>query len=406
MKITYFTIEDISSGLFSTQVLNLLSFISDLDEEIQFELIVLNAPHRNKKNKESLKRFNKILEGTNITIRFYSVLPPLRHALKSKLQSQLILMWLTIIFKYIVRPKGEIIHCRSYWATLVALKSGQKNVIFDMRSLLPYENVSAGNLKMNSRAYKQWISHEKYCLKNSIINCAVSQGMKDYIDKICSPDKNKLIPIMVKTNELKFDENSRKKFRNDLNWDQNIIFVYSGSLGLSGINISAIMNLILRIKSISDEFRFLFLTSENKEKLFSLLTSNGLSESKFKIFEAKGSELGKYLSASDIGYHALPMQLDSNTRLGTKVVEYWINGLPVIVNNFVGAAAELIITKDLGFVIDETNNEDFNMNVISTLRQKTRDEISKKAVPYFGIESISSLYLESYHKIYNNEIKH
>ena len=54
--VTYVTIEDISSGLFRTQIIDLLKVLSD-KSNLKFEVIVLNAPWKYKQNKRRLKEY-------------------------------------------------------------------------------------------------------------------------------------------------------------------------------------------------------------------------------------------------------------------------------------------------------------------------------------------------------------
>jgi glycosyltransferase involved in cell wall biosynthesis len=131
------------------------------------------------------------------------------------------------------------------------------------------------------------------------------------------------------------------------------------------------------------------------------MSTIGIEIINYKIINPKLNEISSWLDSADIGLHALPIQLDSNTRLGTKVVEYWINGLPVIVNKNVGAAAEYIDKYKIGYVIEEDSK---NINIkINELLNYDRSYISNFAKNIFSAKHISLQYLQLYQDILNNK---
>ncbi|MBB1193871.1 hypothetical protein DNC80_09375 [Flavobacterium sp. SOK18b] len=405
MHITYFTIEDIGSGLFRNQVINKLNAILAVDSEVTFEILILNSPLKYNKHQKILKEYRSTL-STRIKIKYYPVLPPLRYALSSVLQSSLILKWLELFCRLFVRVKGDIIHCRSYWPTIIASKVHNTPILFDLRSLYPAENVAAGKLEFNSREYKFWLKQEAYCINTASVNSAVSEAMVYYINTIKPSSVTHLNPIIVNTDEIYFDVEERINIRIKLGWEENIILVYSGSLGVSGLNREALSNILTLFSNLSDNFRFLFLSSDSKHSIEELLITAKIPQDHFFITESKPKELYKWLSASDIGFHALPLQLDADTRLGTKVVEYWVSGLPVIINKNVGAAANLVSKYGIGLVVDELSNSYEGLfDEIKLLLTKNRKEISDIGNSMFDSKIIARKYVDSYRECLKNNKK-
>jgi glycosyltransferase involved in cell wall biosynthesis len=404
MHITYFTIEDIGSGLFRNQVVNKLNAILAVDSNITFEILILNSPIKYSKHQKILKEYRSTLSN-RIKIKYYPVLPPLRYALSSVLQSSLILKWLELFCRLFVRVKGDIIHCRSYWPTIIASKVYNVPILFDLRSIYPAENVAAGNLKFNSRQYKFWGKLEANCIKAASVNSAVSEAMVSYINTINPKSETHLNPIIVNTDEIYFDENERINIRTNLGWQENIILVYSGSLGVSGLNRESLSKILVLFSNLSDNFRFLFLSSDSKHSIEELLINVNIPQDHFYITESNPKELYKWLSASDIGFHALPLQIDSDTRLGTKVVEYWVSGLPVIINKNVGAAVEIVSKNGIGLVVDDIcNSYEGLFDEIKLLLTKNRKEISDIGKSMFDSKIIAKKYLNSYRKcLINNK---
>lgn len=405
MHITYFTIEDIGSGLFKNQVINKLNAILSVDANISFEIIVLNSPLKHKNNIAIINHYKNILPS-KIKIKYYPILPPLRYVLSSKMQSYILLKWLEIFCRLFVNFSGDIVHCRSYWATIIASRISAKPIVFDLRSLYPAENVAAGKLAFNSEEYKYWLNLEKECFSAATVNCAVSEAMVTYIRDISPKSEIHLNPIIVNTDEIYFDAEERIYTRNKLGWQDNIILVYSGSLGVSGLNTDTLTDILSLFVKLNNNFRFLFLSSDSKDSIKELLFKADVPEDRYFITETKANELYKWLSAADIGFHALPLQLDSATRLGTKVVEYWVNGLPVIINENVGAAVDLISKYGIGLVIDERAAFSDNLlNDIKLLLNKDRNEITGISKALFDSKIIAKQYINTYQYCLNNNKK-
>jgi glycosyltransferase involved in cell wall biosynthesis len=298
--------------------------------------------------------------------------------------------------------KFDIIHCRSYWPT-ISIEKFHESIVFDLRSLWVSENLSSGDLIENSLAHKYWNQIEIKCLQNSKISTCVSSGMVEYC-KMLVPNINvELIPISVNPLYFSFDLSSRSRIREFLNWNSNTIFVYSGSFGQSGINIEALKQTFNFILSIDKSYRLLILTNDKSSFLNEILASLPLFKNCVKVFHPKFDDISSWLSASDIGLHALPFQQDSFSRLGTKVVEYWMNGLPVVINSNIGEAVKYVENLGYGLVLDDKKmkleTSLIKSNMVSLLKIK-RKSISSFALDNFSVDIIANKYLKTYKEIY------
>lgn len=396
MKVAYLTIEDISSGLFKTQILDIINEISIHDKSISFEIFILNRPWHYLKHKTYLNEYRLKYDSSKLNFIYIPLLPPLRNSLKYFFYSFIVTKWFTLIFNFFLKNNNyDIIHTRSYWPTISVIKS-KIPILFDMRSLWILENISSGELKLNSKSYFYWNKIEIDCLRKATFSTCVSKSMMEYVMKICPISRTSLIPISVNDNVFRFNLEERINNRKKLNWDKNLIFVYSGSLGQSGINIKAISNLFKIILNTDNNYRLLIITSERHTYVKSIMNNLSVENYKYKIVHPKLNEIAGWLSSADIGLHALPTQLDSQTRLGTKVVEYWVNGLPVIVNKNVGAAAEYINKYRIGYVLDDSLIQDNLIDKITELSNFNRISISNFAKSEFSAINISSKYLQLY----------
>jgi len=221
--------------------------------------------------------------------------------------------------------------------------------------------------------------------------------MIDYCEKITNRKTLRLIPISVKISSFKFSESFREKMRDSLGFVGKTVLVYSGSFGQANINFFALRKFFSFLFASNSNFRILFLTGEKEEKIIRMLEGVDNCKEKFALIRPSFNQMGDWLSVGDIGVHALPKQLDFATRLGTKVVEYWANGLPVIVNEYVGAAAQLINENELGFVLNEEiylqgPSNDF----VNKLRFNERGHQSSFANRTFSTNVLSDLYIKAY----------
>jgi len=396
MLVTYVTIEDICSGLFQTQILDIVNEILTQEGHIEYEIIIINRPwkiFKHLKKKYKYKIQNKDLP---IRFRYLPILPPLRYAVDSILFSTFVSGLLTSACKIFISKSTVVVHSRSYWATYASIKSQNKPVIFDMRSLWPAENISAGKLTEGSKAEKYWKNLERFCLNEAAISTGVTSGMVKYVKSIAPKCKASLIPISVDIRKFMFHADSRAIRRKELGWDDKIILVYSGSLGLAGINRTTLAEMLQQLLAINENINVLFLSMENAATIDKMMFNKSINTERYKIIQPAMKILPEWLSAGDIGVHALPKQLDSFTRLGTKVVEYWANGLPIIVNEFVGAAVEIINEFEVGYVHSIGDSKEETSDKIRKLLGYNREQITLFAQKMFSLQKVAAKYLEVY----------
>ena len=397
MKLLYFTFEDINSSLFKNQVLDLMLSRKDRDSLVDITILIINKPSNFFKGLEETKKIRK-----KIKIIYLPVSPPMRYFTSSIFINKLYIYILKTIIKYIINVSiYDIIHCRHYLPSLIMMEIGAKNILFDVRSLSLFEYVAAGKIKENSDIFKYWLNQEKI-LSNYVAGISVvSKSMINYFSQYTNKEVS-YCPIIVNTEKLKFSNASRQKFRYKWNWQEYNIYVYSGSFGLYGVNKKSIAQLINIIQNGDKKARFLFLLSNSKKELIEFIANFNLNKINYLYFSVAPDDLFSYLSASDVGIHALPQQLDSFTRLGTKIVEYWVIGLPTYISSSIGEAAEFSKIYDFGHVIDLENSE--KNELLPNFEKFKFINNSSKANNLFSIKTVIKKYDNAYAKIMNKKI--
>ena len=165
LKINYVTIENPASGLFQTQVLDVLTHAVQV-APASITLSVFIYPWHLFSKLRCLLDLRKTCEENQLCLRVYPVLFPVKYSLMNFWGFQLTLIWLALIAQLL--PKCDVAHCRGYFATFMGIKSRSNcKVVFDMRSSWVDENVAAGRLTPNSNLHINWLKLERFCFRSA-----------------------------------------------------------------------------------------------------------------------------------------------------------------------------------------------------------------------------------------------
>ena len=85
--------------------------------------------------------------------------------------------------------------------------------------------------------------------------------------------------------------------------------------------------------------------------------------------------------------------------MGTKVVEYFAAGLPVIVNRHVGAAAKILDENFYGFVIDEDMPSEVILEKLRSLSKLKREDIVRFSKEHYEVSTVASSYAQIYSEL-------
>ena len=397
-QVVYLTIDDICSGLFSSQILPGLIKSAESDIGRSFKLLVINRPWKVLDHRRRLRVIRKSLLPRNLSISYLPLLPPLRKAAGKRLYSKLVTNYLCLLFRIFVRRTDVIFHARSYWPCAAALQAGFKGVIFEPRSLWTLENIAMGDIREGSSAEEYWNNLEETCVLKSERIISINKAMAEYFsDRYSSGNKNEIIPISFNDQKFYYCEKMRKKIRNTLSLVNKKVFVYSGSFGMSQVGLSFITNTVSMIDNAVENAHFLFLTPSHESIAVSRVVDRaGLSPDRFISIHPAFDQITNYLSAADYGFHALPWQPDSFTRMGTKVVEYFAAGLPVIVNRHVGAAAKIVDESFYGFVLDDSMSNEIILEKFNSLSKLKRTDIVNFSKENYEVSSVAESYCQIY----------
>lgn len=395
MRVAHVVIEDICSGLFRTQVVDIARQIVRTDPSISIDIHAINRPWKLSAHRERLAGYEDLLRGTGIRIVYSPLLPPLRSALSSAAYSRGVTLLLMSVLAARLRRTVDVVHARSNWPAMALQQLGYRNMVFDPRSLWVSENLSTGDLAPASASHRYWLHGEGACVRSAAVTTAVSAAMADYFRQEYGASNVRLIPIAFDGKVFRHSSAARARRRAEMGMSGETVYVYSGSLGMSRVNVVALRRLF-GLAMADSNARLVILTEEPESAINATLEHVEGAASRVHVVRARQSEIGEWLSACDVGLHALPRQIDWRTRLGTKVVEYWACGLPVIVNEWVGAAAAYIRDEDVGRVIDESTTAERFARWTREAIALDRTRITSFARRTFAAEVVADLYRDAY----------
>jgi len=311
----------------------------------------------------------------------------------------------------IYRTRPDVVHCRSYMATLLAVLARfvfrDIKVIFDPRGFWPEEGVVAGRWSETSLRFKFWKYVEKKLFTGSDKVIALSKPFADRVKSLA--DGADCSVIFTCADVHKFDQArlSRNAKRADLGMQGKMVFVYNG--GLSAWHDPALLARIY--KTISQSFSdtmLLLITGHSKQHLAAAFETEGVTQRDYLVVSAKPNEVPGYLATGDYGLVPLktisrntPMSVVAETMIGTKVAEYLSTGLPIIVNQNVGGLKTLMTEYSLGVTFDDGDlgrlpQAIFDFREHYSLAQR---DCWFVAARYFSTEQVAKSYYQIYAEI-------
>lgn len=306
-------------------------------------------------------------KGIDSQVSFVPVLLPKRWKFYFPLPIALVVMALTVpllLFK-VARARYDVIHCRSYVATLCALIVSRvlrrPKVVFDMRGFYPEEGLIQRSWRARSLSYSFWKRIERFLIRNAHYTIALSDVFQKRVADGGAADRCALIFAGTDVRKFRDARQYRDQIRAELGITSNKVFAYAGGLGSwHDPALLAKIGTVLR-RNISNA-ALLILTPYDKQKLQQEFMAAGVEETRVTILSVKPDQVPRYLAAADFGIVPLrdlspddPAVVVAETMIGLKVAEYLAAGLPIIVNDRVGGLRSLMSKWRIGEFFNTAN---------------------------------------------------
>lgn len=419
MKIGYIVVgEDITSPLLQRQVVELLIEIKKSNPDVEIAIFnfqsffsILNH-YKDLRSLSSILRIKKIRHFVipNIcpwpipSLKFKKLAVGWRpYTVWNRLAAKVFSVAALPFFFVFQKIMGcNIFHCRSYPATLAAIKYKglfhHTKVIFDPRSDFPEEGVTAGYWMENGKDFNYWKSTEIDLLEKSNATALIGPTYLSHYNNSTSNFKYFLVPNNVDVNFFKRDLIARERIRRDLEIpDDALVFVYLGALTQDGWHRTEFYKKFYdKVIKKNKKYSLLLLIPEHNARSVKDIF---FDSPRVRILSPDYNQVSKYLSVADIG---LMFFHKRKIAVGTKIGEYLCCDIPVIVNgNCLGAVDLIEQNRDFGCVIglglgdDDANVfiDEFKISELKNYRP------SQKSTAYFDIKSIASRYKSQYDEI-------
>jgi glycosyltransferase involved in cell wall biosynthesis len=303
----------------------------------------------------------------------------------------------------------DLIHSRSYPASLIALKASQKNgipFIFDMRGFWADERVDGRiwNLKkpIHKFLYRYFKKKEKLLLKKSTHIISLTQAAKDYMVKNfrdqVQENKITVIPCCADLGHFKITsltDREQTRLKLDINPTQQVI-IYSGSVGTWYL----MDEMVSFFRIFIDKFPgavFLVLTQKNHTMVHEIFQRNNIRKENYRITGASREEVPSYIGAADVGLYFIKPSFSKMASSPVKLAEFMGCGLPVVANAGIGDVNEHAAENNQVILVNELNETGYktaieNLNGLKKDKNATRDFALKHYSLEMGIERYKKVY--------------
>jgi glycosyltransferase involved in cell wall biosynthesis len=305
----------------------------------------------------------------------------------------------------------EIVHCRSYIASFAGLFMKKRlglRFVFDMRGFWVDERFE-GNIWNQANpffriVYNFFKKREKEFFQHADAIVSLTESGRHIIGQTFGQKAEsitRVIPCCTDTelfSKKKITSEDINKLREKLGLGSDgYILSYLGSIGTWYMT-SEMMAFFRRLQKNFNNARFLFITGENPEQIFSAARKAYIDPERIIVTRATRNEVPLYLSLSDISIFFIKPVFSKKASSPTKQAEIMSMGIPFITNRGIGDTDKIVKETGVGILIDDFTDEAYDKAIsqIPALIEKTPESIRQCALNYFNLETG----VEKYHEIY------
>ncbi len=400
--IIYCTYDGLSDPLGQSQILPYINGLN-INQNYKFTIISFEKRSSNSKNKIKLrKKLNNIninwieLKYTKYPL-ILSTLIDLNKLKKSIEQ---------INKKEII----DVIHCRSYITSLVALKFKIKQnipFIFDMRGFYADERVDGKiwNRKnpVYNNIYKYFKKKEIELIQHSKHIVSLTDSAKKEITSWDIPNQSEITVIPCCTDENLFQLKSVEKKISDIKLNKNeFIISYVGSIG-TWYMLDEMLDFFKILLNKQSNSKFLFITKDDPSLIFKKAKSKNIPIEKLLIKSSSRELMPSYISLSDFSIFFIMPVFSKKASSPTKMGEIMNMGIPVICNSGVGDVDQIMNESMPELLIKEFTFDEYERVVNKILNAKTINklQIISKSHEYYSLERGIEKYNAVYEKVLN-----
>lgn len=309
-----------------------------------------------------------------------------------------------------VRNNIQLIHCRSYLASLIGLKFKLKHkvpFVFDMRGFWADERIDGGIWQKNNVIhrlfYKYFKKKEKQFIeKSDAIVSLTHAGLQEIHKQYAIPnlsDKTTIIPCCTNVLLFKPEINNTRTVSGIAENDH--VIVYAGSIG-TWYYTKEMIDCVIEWQKHIPNIKLLVLTKDTEELNNILSAYSDKQKSLIVSASASYKEMPSYLAIAKASMFFIKPAYSKIASSPTKMAECWAMNLPIITNAGIGDNDLYFNKHQGGVLIHEFSTKEYQIACEKYLELiKENYNYRKIALDFFDTQ----MAIEKYTRIYNTLVK-
>lgn len=414
-KVLYLSYDGLTDPLGQSQI---LPYILELSKRgFHYDIISFEKPER---YMEYASTIREMIKGCHITwhpLR-YTKRPPILSTINDIRSMQR--TGSTLIRK----NSHDIIHSRSYIASMVALKLSSRHsvpFIFDMRGFWADERVEGNIWDLKNPVYRMIYNYFKrleltLLKRSSAVISLTHRGKEEILTWNLHENMDKkihVIPCCTDVRhfdpELKSGLGDKAKHYSEILKGRKMspVIAYLGAIGTWYM----LVEMLGFFKEVLNEFpdaALLFITPENESTIRSACSKLKIPQDNIIITEGTRKEVPELLSLADTGLFFIRPTFSKTASSPTKQAEFMAMGIPVICNSGVGDTDMIVNRYRSGLVLQSMDSREFRKGV-QFLKQNTfieKTSIRDGAIDYFSLSKGVDEYQKVYNGVLNGDTAH
>lgn len=333
----------------------------------------------------------------------YSALPILRKPNVSVGSLLTVFVSSNKIKKYIRKNNIDIVMPRSTFPAMIINQIKNKNfkLIFDADGLPIEERIDFAGLKTDSLQYQLMKSAETKMLKNADAVITRSHKAIDIHLRNAGEVNRPKFSVVFNGRDphlFRANDEARLKARQELNLNQELLFVYAGSLGPQYC-LPEMLEIFKNHKA-NHHSKFLILTGNTD---FARQNIPQELQSDIILKSVPSNEVPFYLNAGDAAFALRQPSFSMQGVAPIKLGEYLLCGLPVIASEGIGDTDDILKGFEECYLYDHSVHWQSQTSFITDFLEKAifadRNKISGKAQRYFSLEAAAESYINVIKKL-------
>ena len=400
-KVVFLSYDGITDPLGQSQILPYLFGVS-LNKNYKITIVSFEKTNNYLQNKDVI--LNK-LEKNNvewIPLK-YTKYPPIISTLWDVYK-------LTKAINKLKNKELDLIHCRSYITTLVALEFKKKfktPFVFDMRGFYADERVDGKIWNLNNIIYKKiynyFKSKEKEFLQFSDYTISLTENGKKEILSWNLPNQSKIKVIPCCTDENLFQTKNIRNIKSELGFNKDdYIISYVGSIG-TWYMLDEMLDFFKCLQLKKPNAKFFFITKDNPQLILQKVKSKKIDISSIIIQPSPREMMPSYIGLSNFSIFFILPVFSKKASSPTKMGEIMNLGIPIICNSGVGDVDEIMEKSMPELLVKEFSNKEYGriIDLITNKYKPNQKTIIETSHTYYSLEKGVEKYKEVYKSILN-----